>query len=150
MTPAGLRVIAVSVLLYLCSSFFPAADAQSRPVIESISPDAVPAGGPDTFITVKGSGFNRSSVIYMNDFATSLPTTFIDTGTLQAVIPYRSISSAGPLFFWVRNADTSTDSGGPFIFTVFSREPPAVSSVDVSGAPPGATFRMTLSGGHLA
>src|SRR5262249_27500919 len=114
------------------------------------SPDAVPAGGPDTFLTVKGSGFNPSSVIYMNDFATSLPTTFLDTATLQAVIPYRSIASPGPLFFWVRNTDTSTDSLGPFVFTVFSREPPAVSSVDVSGAPPGATFWMTLRGSHLA
>src|SRR5206468_6537587 len=47
-------------------------------------------------------------------------------------------------------ADTGAFSQVPFPFVVFSREPPVLSSVDVSGAPPGATFRMTLSGGHLA
>src|SRR5205809_3558138 len=150
MTPAGLRLIAVSVLLYLCSSFFPAAHAQSGPAIQSINPDAVPAGGPDTFITVKGSGFNPSSVIAIDYPPLSLPTTFIDEGTLQAVIPYRSISSPGTLFIRIKNADTGAFSQVPFPFVVFSREPPVLSSVDVSGAPPGATFRMTLSGSHLA
>ncbi len=150
MTPASLRLIAVSLFLYLCSSFFPVAHAQSGPAIQSISPDAVPAGGPDTFITVKGSGFNPSSVITIDNQFLSLPTTFIDEGTLQAVIPYRSTASPGPLFISIKNADTSASTLGPFPFIVFSREPPVVSSVDVSGAPPGATFRMTLSGSHLA
>src|SRR5213594_3527425 len=106
MTPARLRVIAVSLFSYLCSSFFPAAYAQPGPVIQSISPDAVPAGGPDTFITVKGSGFNPSSVITIDNQFLSLPTTFIDAGTLQAVIPYRSIAAPGPLFISIKNADT--------------------------------------------
>ena len=150
MTLASLRLIVVSLFLYLCSSFFPVAHAQSGPAIQSISPDAVPAGGPDTFITVKGSGFNPSSVITIDNQFLSLPTTFIDEGTLQAVIPYRSTASPGPLFISIKNADTSASTLGPFPFIVFSREPPVVSSVDVSGAPPGATFRMTLSGSHLA
>src|SRR5437773_9050905 len=154
MTLASLRLIVVSLFLYLCSSFFPVAHAQSGPEIQSITPDAVPAGGPDTFITVKGSGFNPSSVITINTTnpvqLLSLPTTFVDSGTRQAVIPYRSIALPGTIFLSVKNADTGASTLGPFPFTVFSREPPVLSSVDVSGAPPGATFRMTLSGGHLA
>jgi hypothetical protein len=50
----------IAIVLYLCV-FSVAASAQSGPVIQAITPDAVPAGGPDTFITVKGSGFNPSS-----------------------------------------------------------------------------------------
>jgi len=76
MTPARVVITSIAIVLYLCV-FSVAASAQSGPAIQSITPDAVPAGGPDTFITVKGSGFNPSSVIMMNDFATSLPTTFI-------------------------------------------------------------------------
>jgi hypothetical protein len=139
----------IAIVLYLCV-FSVAASAQSGPVIQAITPDAVPAGGPDTFITVKGSGFNPSSVIMMNDFATSLPTTFINTGTLQAVIPYRSIASPGPLFFWIRNTDTGAFTQGPFPFTVYSRSDPVVNSVDVSGAGRGVTFTMKIGGSHLA
>ena len=142
-----------AVLLYFPLVDLPGA-AQSGPAIQSVTPDEVPAGSPDTFITVKGSGFNPSSVITINVTNPiqnlSLPTTFIDTATLQAVIPYRSIALPGPIFVRIRNADTGLSTLGPFTFTVFSREAPVVSSVDVSGAGRGATFRMTVTGSHLA
>src|SRR5689334_23348745 len=105
----------VAILLYLCI-FSVTAPGQSPPVIESITPDAVAAGGPDTFITITGSGFNPSSVITINVTNPiqnlSLPTTFTDIGTLQAVIPYRSIALPGAIFISVRNADTGAATNG--------------------------------------
>src|SRR5438876_7956378 len=153
MTKARIVITGLAILLCLCV-FSVTAARQSGPVIQSVTPDEVPAGSPDTFITVKGSGFNPSSVITINVTNPiqnlSLPTTFIDTATLQAVIPYRSIALPGPIFVRIRNADTGLSTPGPFTFTVFSREAPVVSSVDVSGAGRGATFRMTVTGSHLA
>ena len=104
-----------AVLLYFPLVDLPGA-AQSGPAIQSVTPDEVPAGSPDTFITVKGSGFNPSSVITINVTNPiqnlSLPTTFIDTATLQAVIPYRSIALPGPIFVRIRNADTGLSTLG--------------------------------------
>jgi hypothetical protein len=153
MTKDRIIIRVLAILLYLCL-FSVVAVGQSGPVVQSVTPDAVPAGGPDAFITVKGSGFNASSVITIvvtNPIQNlSLPTTFIDAGTLQAVIPYRSIALPAAVFIRVNNADTGVSSLVPFTFTVYSREPPVVSSVDVSGAPAGTRFiRMTLTGSHL-
>src|SRR5438876_8960505 len=63
MTKARIVITGLAILLCLCV-FSVTAARQSGPVIQSITPDAVPAGGPDAFITVKGSGFNASSVIF--------------------------------------------------------------------------------------
>src|SRR5207247_11436417 len=118
MTKARTVISGLAILLYLCV-FSVTVAGQSGPVIESITPDTVPAGSLDTFVTVKGSGFNPSSAIYNEGFATSLPTTFIDTATLRAVIPYRSLASPGRIVFWVRTTDTS-GSHAPFVITVYS------------------------------
>ena len=51
----------------------------------SITPNAAPAGSPDTTITVRGNGFFADSTVQWN--GTALATKFVDAGTLNAVIP---------------------------------------------------------------
>ena len=109
-------ITGIAILLCLCI-FSVIAPGQPGPVIQSITPDPVPASGPDTFITVKGSGFNASSVITLvvtNPIQNlSLPTTFIDAATLQAVIPYQAIALPG---FW-GTARISSPSPLPLIIS---------------------------------
>lgn len=56
----------------------------------TITPNAAPAGSPDTTITLRGSGFTSSSVVKWNDIA--LATTFGSSTQITAVIPAYLIS----------------------------------------------------------
>ena len=59
-------------------------------MIQSITPDAVPADEPDAFVTVKGSGLNPSSVILMNNFEKGRSVYFAaDIGQAYFIAPYQ-------------------------------------------------------------
>jgi uncharacterized repeat protein (TIGR01451 family) len=51
----------------------------------ALSPIAVPAGSPDTTITLNGTGFYKDSVVSWNK--TSLTTTYLNSSQVSAVIP---------------------------------------------------------------
>jgi uncharacterized protein (TIGR03437 family) len=54
----------------------------AAPVITTISPNIVPLNSGDTTFAITGSGFTSSSAVSLNG-GTTLPTTFVDAGTLQ-------------------------------------------------------------------
>ncbi len=148
---SGPRAISgFGILLCLWGSVPGISWAQTAPVIQSISPDAVPEGSPSTTINLKGSGFNSSSVARLTSGFQSLPTTFIDSETLQTVIPASSLSSPGSVFLDVYNADTRISSQRQLGFIVYSTSPPVVTSIDVFGAGRGSTFTMQINGSYLA
>ncbi|HUL60809.1 MAG TPA: hypothetical protein VLU43_16120, partial [Anaeromyxobacteraceae bacterium] len=62
-----------------------AVTAPPAPVIATISPSSVTAGGPWFTLTVTGSGFAASSYVTWN--GSSLATTFVDGSTLTATVP---------------------------------------------------------------
>jgi uncharacterized protein (TIGR03437 family) len=63
------------------------------PVVTSVSPSAIPPGSDDTTITITGSGFVNGAVVQFSVGSTPLPTTFVDSGTLQVVI-YKGLAAA--------------------------------------------------------
>jgi RHS repeat-associated protein len=67
------------------------------PVITSIAPDTITRGSGDTTILIQGSGFIRSSSVYLklltSDFL--LPLSFIDNHHIEATIPEELLQDAG-------------------------------------------------------
>jgi len=71
---------------------FAGATLAQTPVIESISPSAVSAGGPSFTLTVKGSGFKKAKVKWNGS---TLVTTRLSPSTLAAVVPASLIVTPG-------------------------------------------------------
>ena len=63
------------------------------PVITSLSPASVSAGGPSFLLTVNGSNFALDATILWN--GTALATTFVNTSQLQALVASSLIGSQG-------------------------------------------------------
>jgi hypothetical protein len=64
-----------------------------NPVISGISPSSIVAGSSDFTLTVTGQSFIAQSVILWNGVART--TTFVDSGTLTAVIPAADVAQIG-------------------------------------------------------
>jgi uncharacterized protein (TIGR03437 family) len=56
------------------------------PVVTSVSPAAIAPGSNDTTVTLTGSGFVSGSVVEFANLVTPFPTTFVNSGTLTAVV----------------------------------------------------------------
>jgi uncharacterized protein (TIGR03437 family) len=67
------------------------------PVVTSVSPSAIPPGSDNTTITITGSGFVNGAVVQFSVGSNPLPTTFIDSGTLQALV-YKGLAAAAATY----------------------------------------------------
>src|SRR5262245_28288973 len=116
--------------------------AQSTtPPLTSVTPRAVLAGSGDTQITIKGGAFSPTAVVSVvvenltaqNPVPQNLPTTFIDSSTVQAVVPAAFLATSQTLLVRVSNG-APPDFPGGLIFSVESTSPPVVTSIDPAGA----------------
>jgi len=130
--------------------------AQSTsPTLTLLTPRAVLAGSSDTQITVKGGAFSSSAVVSVvvenltvqNPPAQDLPTTFIDSSTVQAVVPAAFLAT--PQTLLVRVSNGSSPSPAALILAVESTSPPLVTSIDPAGAAPGAMVSLNVHGANL-
>ncbi len=96
------------------------------PAITSLSPNIAVAGGAGFTATVNGSNFSPTSTVKWNDSAR--PTTFINSGQLQAVISGSDIASSGSVSVTVLNQTSSLISNSQ----VFSVTPTVQDTVPVS------------------
>jgi len=65
------------------------------PVIGSLSPAAVDAGGPDLILTVTGSGFHTASTVFWSVTYNPLPTTYVSSTELRATVSAAALSAPG-------------------------------------------------------
>jgi hypothetical protein len=79
-TARGLSLALLVVVMGVCQ----AGSAQNAPVVTSVSPASVAAGGPTFTVTVTGSGFVTNSVVQIN--GSNRPTTFKSSLQLTATI----------------------------------------------------------------
>jgi hypothetical protein len=77
------------------------------PDLSSLSPESAAAGSPDLEFTINGSGFARTSFVEWNGKA--LPTSFISSSQLIALVPSAALAASG-----AANVDVNTPapSGG--------------------------------------
>lgn len=93
------------------------------PVLNSISPASVAAGGSSVPLTVTGSNFLSSSVIDWN--GTPITTTFVSGQQLTALVPASSISQPGTAQVAVYTPGPGGGSSVPAVFTVSIASPGA-------------------------
>ena len=75
--------------------FYVTGAAPASPVVTSISPASLPAGSPDTQISVLGTGFDAGSVATLNG---TLTESFVTSETyLQTTVPAALMASAGTI-----------------------------------------------------
>jgi RHS repeat-associated protein len=86
------------------------------PVLSSISPNTIKAGGPGFTLSLIGTGFVSTSTVLINN--NPLPTSFLDDTRLEVQVPASAIAQAGNLSVVVRNPDPCGGTSQALTFTV--------------------------------
>ena len=124
--------------------------AQITPVISSINPASVTAGGPTFTLTVTGSGFLANSVVQIN--GSNRPTVYVSGLKLTATIFATDIATPGTLVVTVFNpfaAGGGLTSNG-VQFAASAAPAPALISASPGFTPQGGDhIRMTLVGANF-
>jgi uncharacterized protein (TIGR03437 family) len=89
------------------------------PPITAIFPTSVPVGSGTTVITISGSGFHQGAMAQLNGAA--LPTTFVNSGTLQITLDKSNLTQPTTLSFTVLNPQSALSN--PVTFTVGAPAP---------------------------
>lgn len=115
-----------------------------RPLIASLSPNAVVAGGPDVVVTVNGANFLSSSIVRFN--GANRPTTFISASQLKVVLTASDVALGAVNTITVANASSSTGSSTGAMFTV-NNPTPTTASVTPNFVPEGSSgLTLTIMG----
>ena len=116
------------------------------PILNSISPTTAIAGSGSFTLTATGINFVSASVINFAGF--DVPTTFISSTQLTAVIPAGYFASAGGKAVFVRNPAPGGGSSGSLTFQVTATFPvPTLTSINPNTATPGGgAFTLTVYG----
>jgi hypothetical protein len=103
----SLSGIALILLFSSCGVEFCA----SVPVLDSISPTSVHAGGPDFTLILKGRNFHSDSSVLWNEFYLFGKT--VSENEIQVTVPAASILDEGSGQVWVVNDPGGTNLNGP-------------------------------------
>ena len=97
------------------------------PNVTSISPPGVYVNTPTTKVTINGTGFLSSSLVYLQNAPNPLPTTFVSATQITAQVPDTALANTGQVSLWVANPQPGGGTGS-FSLQVVSEEP-SISSV---------------------
>lgn len=125
----------------------------SAQTITSISPQCVTAGGGDFTLTVTGTNYNGSSLIYVNGVERA---TIVNGNTLTTTIPASLIASFGTLNIQASRGSNLSTAFSLYVLrapgvTAGSRCGPGTVNLSASGAPAGGNYRWytAASGGSV-
>jgi len=132
----------------------PTSPANPVPAITGISPTSAPLFGPSLTLTVNGSGFLLGSLVQWNN--ADLPTTFVNTTQLTALVPPDAFV---PLGLWngsgqppqinVFNPPPGGGTSNTITFTL-TRGVPSIASLSPSSVPGGSlSFPLQIKGNNL-
>jgi hypothetical protein len=122
----------------------PTPEPNPVPTVTSVTPNSVPAGAPDTAVTIAGSGFISSSIANLNGQA--LKTVFVSATQLTAVIPAGSLAAGAINNITVTNPPPGGGiSGGSVAFTV-TNPSPTVTQVSPNSISSGTATTLAVTG----
>ncbi|MBI5839464.1 MAG: IPT/TIG domain-containing protein [Chloroflexi bacterium] len=98
------RISAISLLVVMLTAFLTPTTAYAAVGITSVTPDSIVNGTSNT-ITIIGTGFADTSVVLLSGYG-ALATTFLNSGTLTAVVP--AGITAGNYDVTVKNSDSDS------------------------------------------
>jgi hypothetical protein len=131
--------VAVSPAVTVDPTFMPV------PIVNSVSPVSVIAGGPSFTLTVYGNSFVSSSAVRWN--GVNRPTTFINATVLQASISAADIATAGSALVSVTTPSPGGGTSAAFNVTI---NPAPVLTVSATSIAAGASVTVTLTNGRGA
>ena len=119
------------------------------PVITSVSPSTVQAGGPDTLVTITGSNFLPQSLAYNAPYPR--PTTYVSSTDLQVLILAADIQYNGGVGIEVYNPVPGGGYSNMMNITVSGESPPVITAINpLSAVAGGFGFRMEVDGTGFA
>jgi uncharacterized protein len=121
------------------------------PVITSISPNEVPAGGASFPLTINGANFVPTSVVNFGSGAGSAgATTYVSDTVLQVTVT--PAASPGTSTVTVTNPSIPHNPSNPITFTAGSATPtPVIASISPASITAGAgSFTLTINGSNFA
>src|SRR5205814_1321940 len=140
-----MRSVRTAALLALSLALTASAFA-ATPVILSIDPSTVIAGGPSFTLTVNGANFAAGAVVRVNGVGQG--TNFVSASKLTATIPSTLIVNQGTLSITAINSGSAASS--PVTLTVAPNQPTII-TLDPSSVPVGnQNVTVTLNGTNLA
>ena len=117
------------------------------PATSSIQPTSATAGTSGFTLTVNGSNFVQVSTVDWNN--TALPTTFVSSNKLTAVVPQANIATAGTANVTVVNPSPGGGTSSPKVFTV-NNPVPSISSMTPTSVPAQSPqFTLCVTGTNL-
>ncbi|MFZ0773321.1 MAG: IPT/TIG domain-containing protein [Candidatus Sulfotelmatobacter sp.] len=139
--------VAAASLLFCCGI---AQATNPVPNITSLSPPSVYAGGPSFTLTVKGTGFISSTVIYWSSFDPPLTTTYVSNTQVTAQVPAAYITDPTSAYIYAYNPPPGGGDSSSVIFSAIDLDP-SINSVSPNAvvAGSGATA-ITVTGSNFA
>ena len=121
----------------------------AAPVIATLNPGNVTAGGPAFKLAVNGSNFLASSVFRWS--GRTLPITYVSARQLLAAVPASYIGSAAVVMVTVANPSPTGGGSNAVTFAISSANPvPSISALSQTSAVAGAAgFVLTLVGSNF-
>ena len=109
------------------------------PTIVFLDPSSVAMGGPDSYLTVYGSGFSPSSVVQWN--GSTLATTFVSGTLVYAVVSasYRSASGAASVAVFNPTPGGGLSDACPVFIGPIPQPPAGIGVIQLVSAAPDST-----------
>jgi len=120
------------------------------PIISSLSPPSIVAGGPEFALTVTGTNFVNGATVQAGG-APPLPATFNDSTSVTATIPATDIVHVGPILISVINPPPGGGTSNALQLQVVAALPPAIAMISPATAVAGAgPVTLSVTGSNFA
>ncbi|MBI3606066.1 MAG: hypothetical protein HY202_08600, partial [Nitrospirae bacterium] len=117
------------------------------PVLTSLSPVSVSAGGPGFTLTLNGSKFIQASTVTFNN--QTMTTQFVSNNQLTATIPASAIATTGTVPVSVTNPTPGGGTSNSLLFTI-NNPVPVLSSITPGSTLAGSPdFKLTINGSQF-
>jgi hypothetical protein len=131
----------------------PAPSSDAAPILSSISPSSVVAGGPGFTLSVSGFNFVSNSVVNLNGAARQ--TTFVSATSLSIAVLASDIATASSAAITVTNPLNGSSGGGtsnPLTLTISAPniQPVVGALTPASATAGGPAFSLTVSGSNFS
>jgi hypothetical protein len=110
----------------------------------ALAPASTGVASPDTTVTVSGSGFVATSTVLAGGGA--LATSYVDAGTLTALIPAAQLTTARTFAITVSNPAPGGGVSAPLTFTVTNPGPTITAVAPASATVPAPATPITVAG----
>lgn len=119
------------------------------PNITSISPPSVYVNTPTTTVTINGSGFLSSSLVYLQNYQNNspLPTTYVSATKITTQVPDTSLSTLGDLGLYVANPQPGGGTSSTATLQIVAGEP-SIGGLDPASIAAGTTSEPIIVNGQ--